>query len=118
MPDNNTLDTWLSSIGKESVQAFQDDFSGMTDISLCLVHLDGTPALVASNRSLLCFHIEDRNSTRCAMQHQQILERMAESGSTVIDTRASPASHVPFSAAKRWWAPSSAAWCWGRTRRR
>lgn len=86
MPDNNTLDTWLSSIGKESAQAFQDDFSGMTDISLCLVHLDGTPALVASNRSLLCFHIEDRNSTRCAMQHQQILERMAESGSTVIDT--------------------------------
>lgn len=86
MPDNDTLDTWLSSIGKESVQAFQDDFSGLTDVSLCLVYLDGAPALVASNRSLLCFHIEDRNSTRCTMQHQQILERMVESGTTVIDT--------------------------------
>ena len=86
MPDNDTLDTWLSSIGKESVQAFQDDFSGLTDMSLCLVRLDGMPALVASNRSLLCFHIEDRNSTRCKMQHRQILERMAETGGTVVDT--------------------------------
>lgn len=86
MPDSDTLDTWLSSIGKESVQAFQDDFSGLTDMSLCLVHLDGTPALVASNRSLLCFHIEGRNSMRCAMQHRQFLDRMAETGGAVIDT--------------------------------
>lgn len=86
MPDNDTLDTWLSSVGKESVQAFQDDFSGLTDISLCLVYLDGTPALVASNRSLLCFHIEDRNCTRCRMQHQQILERMAQRGVAIVDT--------------------------------
>lgn len=85
MPDSNTLDSWLSSIGKESVQAFQDDFSGLTGVSLCLVRLDGTPALVASNRSLLCFHIEDRNSVRCSMQHQQILDRMAECGATVVD---------------------------------
>lgn len=47
--------------------------------------LDGTPALVASNRSLLCFHIEDRNSTlRDAASADP--RRMAESGSTVIDT--------------------------------
>lgn len=86
MSENDTLDTWLSSIGKESVQAFQDDFSGLTDVSLCLVYLDGTPALVASNRSLLCFHIEDRNCTRCRMQHRQILERMEQRAVAIIDT--------------------------------
>lgn len=86
MSDSDMLEAWLSSVGKESAQAFQDEFSGFTDMALCLVHLDGTPALVASNRSLLCFHIEGRNSIRCAMQHRQIIERMVETGSTVIDT--------------------------------
>ena len=112
MPDSDTLDTWLSSVGKESVQAFQDDFSGLTDVSLCLVYLDGTPALVASNRSLLCFHIEDRNRTRCHMQHQQILERMAQRGVAIIDTcyAGLPASPAPSFATKTWWARFSAAW--------
>lgn len=86
MLDNNMLDTWLYSIGKESVQAFQDDFSGLNGISLCLVYLNGAPATVASNRSLLCFHIEGQNRLRCKAQHQQIIDRMIESGTTIIDT--------------------------------
>ena len=86
MSDSDALGLWLSSIGKESVQAFQDDFSGLTGMSLCLVHLDGAPALVASNRSLLCFHIEGRNGVRCQMQHRQFLARMMETGALVVDS--------------------------------
>lgn len=80
------LDSWLHSIGKESVQTFQDDFSGLTDISLCLVHADGSPATVASNRSLFCFRVESCNSSRCAIQHRQLIGRMIESRTAIIDT--------------------------------
>lgn len=73
-------------LGKESLQAFQDDFSNLNEVSLCLVRLDGTPVTVASNRSLMCFYIERHNCERCAMEHRQMIERMIETHAAVIDS--------------------------------
>lgn len=84
MSTDELLDQWIRTIGKATIQAFQDDFSNLSGVSLCLVRLDGTPVTVASNRSLSCFHIEERNHSRCATQHLQLIERMVASHSAVI----------------------------------
>ncbi len=78
------LDQWIHTIGKEAIQAFQDDFSNLAGVSLCLVRLDGSPVTVASNRCLLCFRIEGANFERCASQHRQIIDRMVAAHSPVI----------------------------------
>ena len=84
MSTDELLDQWIRTIGKATIQAFQDDFSNLSGVSLCLVRLDGTPVTVASNRSLSCFHIEERNRSRCASQHLQLIERMVKSHGPVI----------------------------------
>lgn len=86
MSNFDMLDLWTRSIGKEALQAFQDDFSNLNEVSLCLVQLDGTPVTVASNRSLACFYIEGHNSERCAKEHQRMIDRMAEGHAPTIDS--------------------------------
>lgn len=81
---NEMLDQWIHTIGKEAIQAFQDNFSNLSGVSLCLVRLDGSPVTVASNRCLLCFRIEGANFERCASQHRQIIDRMVAAHSPVI----------------------------------
>lgn len=86
MSNFDMLDLWTRSIGKEALQAFQDDFSNLNEVSLCLVQLDGTPVTVASNRSLACHYIESQNPHRCAAEHQRMIDRMAEGHIPTIDT--------------------------------
>lgn len=84
--DLQLLDQWTRAVGKESLQAFQDDFSNLNEVSLCLVRLDGTPVTVASNRSLACFYIESQNHERCAREHRQLIDRMQATRGPIIDT--------------------------------
>ena len=86
MPGSTTLAAWVDSIGKGSLQAFQDSFSGLTNVSLCLVDADAAPVTVASNRSLFCFHIESWNESRCAQQHRQFIERAMRDGAPIVET--------------------------------
>lgn len=86
MDNSGLAPNWLRSIGKEKVQSFQDNFSGMYDISLCLLSLSGDPLTVWSSESLFCHYMRSHNLARCQMQRQQMLKKMCGKGSTVLDT--------------------------------
>ncbi len=77
---------WLRSIGKEKVQSFQDNFSEMFDISLCLLSLSGEPLTVWSSESLLCHYMQSHNHARCQLQRQQMLQKMCRHAAVLVDT--------------------------------
>ncbi len=85
MSNSSEALTWLRSIGKEKVQSFQDGFSEMFDISLCLLSLSGEPLTVWSSESLLCHYMQSHNHARCQLQRQQMLQKMCRSGSVLVD---------------------------------
>lgn len=77
---------WLTAVGKEQVQTFQDNFAAEYDISMCLLSLAGEPLTVWSNRSLLCHFLQEQGSERCAMQSERALQKLKQSGGPVVDT--------------------------------
>lgn len=76
---------WLRTVGKEKVQSFQDNFSEMFDISLCLVSLSGNPLTVWSSESLFCYYMQNHNPARCKLHRQQMLQKVNHSASTEIE---------------------------------
>lgn len=86
MDNSNLALNWLRSIGKEEVQSFQDNFSGIFEISLCLISLTGEPLTVWSSESLFCHYTRSRNRDRCQIQRQQLLKKMCGRGLPVMDT--------------------------------
>lgn len=65
---------WLQMVGKEKVQAFQDAFTRMFGISLCLLDLEGRTLTVWSNLSLFCHYMMNNNRIRCMQERQNALK--------------------------------------------
>jgi DNA-binding CsgD family transcriptional regulator/ligand-binding sensor protein len=61
-------------VGKEKLQAFQDSFAKMFNISLCLMTLEGRTLTVWSNSSLFCHDMMKKNHKRCMQERQNAIK--------------------------------------------
>lgn len=76
---------WLKVVGKENVQDFQDHFSAIYDVSMCLLSLSGEPLTVWSNESLLCHYLSEQGGLRCSQVRKSALDKMLEAGRPVLE---------------------------------
>jgi DNA-binding CsgD family transcriptional regulator/ligand-binding sensor protein len=65
---------WLNIIGKEKLQAFQDNLAKTFSISLCFLDLFGEPLLVWSNLPLICDYMIKNNLERCMRERRKIIQ--------------------------------------------
>lgn len=77
---------WLSAMGKERVQSFQDEFASTFEISACILSLSGNAMTVWSNESLLCHYLSAKEGEHCRMQKTRALQKMCQRGKTILET--------------------------------
>lgn len=76
---------WLSIIGKEKLQIFQDSMARITDMSLVFFDLEGNNLTVWSNAPIFC-HSIPKQIVRCKQEQNRILSMAREKGTMVITT--------------------------------
>ncbi|MDK2824070.1 MAG: two-component system, NarL family, response regulator [Clostridia bacterium] len=78
--------SWIKTLGKEKIQAFQDSFAELFNISLCLLSLEGKALTVWSNSSLLCHYMLKNNRARCIQERQNVINKVFKKHETQIFT--------------------------------
>jgi DNA-binding CsgD family transcriptional regulator/ligand-binding sensor protein len=73
---------WLSAIGKEKLQAFQDSFAKAFGISLCFLDLQGNPLIVWSNLPLMCDYLIKNDLPRCLRERWKMIRVVQETKQT------------------------------------
>jgi len=71
---------WLKSIGKEKIQALQDSFAALFNISLCLFSTDGKGQTVWSNSSLFCHYMFTNHRSRCLQERRKAIDYILNKG--------------------------------------
>lgn len=69
---------WIKQVGKEKLQAFQDSFATMFNISLCLMSPEGKTLTVWSNSSLFCHDMMKKNHQRCIQERRNAIQYVAQ----------------------------------------
>lgn len=77
---------WLQRIGKERIQAFQDVFTRVFEISLCLMDLEGKTLTVWSNSSLFCHYMMHNSRMRCMQERQNAIKLVVNNRKSKIFT--------------------------------
>lgn len=80
MPGPISTKQWLSALGKEGLQAFQDSFAKTFDISLCFLDLTGVPLVVWSNLPLECDYMIKNNLERCMRERRNMIRVIRNTG--------------------------------------
>lgn len=71
---------WVKSIGKEKVQALQDSFAALFNISLCLFSMEGKALTVWSNSSLFCHYMFNNHKERCLQERKKAINYTLNKG--------------------------------------
>lgn len=75
-----TAKEWISFIGKEKLQAFQDDFARNHNIGICIMDLDNKELVVHSKGSLLCYEVLKQNKKICMEEHLVAAKQISKNG--------------------------------------
>jgi DNA-binding CsgD family transcriptional regulator/ligand-binding sensor protein len=75
-----TAKDWLSVIGKERLQAFQDVFAHNNDIGVGIWSLDGKKITIPAKVSLLCHAMVQKNYQACLAEHTEARDKIVERG--------------------------------------
>jgi DNA-binding CsgD family transcriptional regulator/ligand-binding sensor protein len=84
--DFSKCQEWIKTSGKRKIQAFQDCFADLFNISLGIVSLEGKSLTVWSNSSLFCNYILKKNQDRCKREQQSIIEHLLKKREPVVYT--------------------------------
>lgn len=76
---------WLALVGKDRLQAYQDNYARLHEISLVFTDLDGNPITVWSNQPLLCVAVAAKSAKHCNEEMINVLRRSREKGTLLIN---------------------------------
>lgn len=79
-----TSSDWLSLIGKDKLQAYQDSYARLHGISLVFLDAEGIPLTVWSNASLFCYAVAEKSGQRCMEESLREIARAKIKGEIEI----------------------------------
>lgn len=71
---------------KQGIQEIQDYLAKLSNLSLCLISLQGKPLTLWSNSSLLCHYMKENFRGKCKKEHSQIHKKVLVSKEACIFT--------------------------------